>query len=287
VKIRSALTLVACGTLFGLTYVLVRFTVPVVGPIPVTWIRTLIGGGVLLAVGAAAGRAPRARDWRGYAVLGALSSAVPFSLISVSMLSLDAGSAAVLNASSPMFALAIDAVVRRRRPTPTQLVGIVVSSIGVVAVIGGRSVHPVRADAVGILAGLGGAAVFAYAAFYAAGRFPDAPPLSVAAGQQLGACLLLTPVLAIVPGPARVDVRVALSVLALGLLGSAAAYLLFYSLIALEGPARAANVNLLVPVTGVLWGRVILGEAVPPVSVVGMVVTVGGLALILRRPVPA
>jgi drug/metabolite transporter (DMT)-like permease len=67
----------------------------------------------------------------------------------------------------------------------------------------------------------------------------------------------------------------------LGLLCSALAYLLFYRLIATVGPALTANVNLLVPMFGVLWGRLLLAEPIPLVSVAGMVLTVAGLALVL------
>jgi drug/metabolite transporter (DMT)-like permease len=70
----------------------------------------------------------------------------------------------------------------------------------------------------------------------------------------------------------------------LGLLCSALAYLLFYRLIATVGPALTANVNLLVPMFGVLWGWLLLAEPIPWVSAAGMVLTVAGLALVLRPP---
>jgi drug/metabolite transporter (DMT)-like permease len=285
-RTRSLAALACCGSLFGLSYVLVRLVAPVLGPVGVTVGRTLIGGTALFLLARARRQSLRGPGWLAYLLLGALSAAIPFSLISVATLRLGAGTSAVLNASAPMFALLIDSVRRRRRPRPAQLVGLALASAGVLTVMSARGPRPATSDLAGIAAGLTGAAVFAYAGFFAADRFGKVPPLAVAAGQQLAGCALLLAVLPVVPPTARI--RAAdLGVLAvLGLLGSALAYLLFYWLIGREGPAWAANVNLLVPVFGVGWGWVLLAEPIPPVSLAGILITVAGLALVLR-PQPA
>ena len=87
---------------------------------------------------------------------------------------------------------------------------------------------------VGVVAGLAGAAVFAYGGFVAAARFPDAAPLSVAAGQQLAACVVLLPVATLVPPSGRVATAVLGDLALLGVLGSGLACLLFYWLIGRE-----------------------------------------------------
>lgn len=273
------LLLTACGALFGLSYVLVRDIVGALGPIGVTVGRTLIGGLVLLLVAICRRTPVRVRPR--YLVLGLLSAAVPFSLISLSMLSLNAGTAAVLNASSPMVALLIDSVGRRSWPRLAQLSGLVLASAGVVIVM---AVRGLGGSLLGIVAGLAGAAVFAYAGFYAARHFATTPPLAVAAGQQLAACVLLTPLTVVFAPPGPVSAGTVFRLMLLGVLCSALAYLLFYRLIATVGPALTANVNLLVPMFGVLWGRLLLAEPIPLVSVAGMVLTVAGLALVLHQP---
>lgn len=270
------LLLTTCGALFGLSYVLVRDIVGALGPIAVTVGRTLIGGFVLLLVlrfRFCFLARPR------YLVLGLLSAAVPFSLISLSMLSLNAGTAAVLNASSPMFALLIDSVGRRAWPRLAQLLGLALASAGVVVVM---AVRGFGGSFLGVVAGLAGAAVFAYAGFYAARHFASSPPLAVAAGQQLAACVLLFPLTFVFPPQGPLVVGVVVRLVLLGVLCSALAYLLFYRLIATVGPALTANVNLLVPMFGVLWGWLLLAEPIPLVSAAGMVLTVAGLALVLR-----
>jgi drug/metabolite transporter (DMT)-like permease len=282
---RSVAALAACGALFGLSYVLVRIAVVALGPVATTAVRTVLGGTSLLLVARHNNQAPRLRHgWR-YLALGLVSAAVPFSLISASMLTLNAGTAAVLNTTSPMFALTIDSVRRRRWPVRGQQLGLVVATGGVVFVMAERGLRLSGPGAVaGVLAGLAGAAVFAYGGFFAADRFPGVPPLSVAAGQQLAAGAILTPAVLAVPPAGPLTPSVLIDVAVLGLLGSGAAYLLFYWLIDREGPLWTANVNLLVPCFGVLWGWVLVGEPVPPLSLLGMVVTVAGLTLILRSP---
>lgn len=279
-KGRSTAALFLCGAMFGLSYVLVRMTVPTLGPVAVTAIRTLIGGVTLLAIARLRGQIGQARAWRRYLALGALSAAIPSSLISLSMLTLDAGTAAVLNASAPMFALAIDAVSRRYWPTWTQAAGLLTAGTGVVIVAGARGV---QLDEIGVLWALCGAAVFAYGGFYAARTFGGAEPLTVAVGQQLAACVLLAPFAIAMPVSPQIGASLVMQMMALGFLGSALAYLLFYWLISVEGPAWTANVNLLVPVFGVLWGWSLLSEPIPLPSIAGMALTVGGLALVLLR----
>jgi len=282
VRFRSVLALVACGALLGLSYVLVRATVPTVGPVAVTVVRTSIGGVLLVTIAAVAGQPVRWRAWRAYAALGALSAAIPFTLTSVSMLTIDAGSAAVLNTAGPMFALGLDSLARRRWPTAVGVVGLAIATAGVVVVMWARGVGFERSGLVGVGFALAGAWVFAYAGFFAARRFRTAAPLAVAAGQQLAAAILLAPVVALVPPPGPVGRTTAVALAVLGVLGGAAAYLLFYWLIQREGPVFTANVSLLIPVAGVLWGAALLGEPLTPVSLAGMVLVVAGLALVLR-----
>jgi drug/metabolite transporter (DMT)-like permease len=280
----SVAALAGCGALFGLSYVLVRIAVVALGPVATTAARTVLGGTCLLLVARHGNQTPRLRHGRRYLALGLVSAAVPVSLISASLLTLNAGTAAVLNATSPMFALAIDSVRRRRRPARRQQVGLVVAMCGVVFVTAERGMRLSGPAAIaGVLAGLAGAGVFAYGGFFAADRFPGVPALSVAAGQQLAAGAILTPAILAVPPAGPLTARVVADVAVLGLLGSGAAYLLFYWLIGREGPVWTANVNLLVPCFGVLWGRVALGERVPPLSLIGMAVTVAGLMLILGQ----
>jgi drug/metabolite transporter (DMT)-like permease len=174
------------------------------------------------------------------------------------------------------------AFVARRPPALRAAVGMVVALSGIVVVVAART-HP---------PGLAGAAVFAYGGFFAARHFAGVPALVVASGQQIGAAVVLVPLSAVlwaggVRGDEPIDGHGVMNLLLLGVLGSGLAYLLFYWLIDREGPVATANVNLLVPLSGVGWSAVFLDEPLTPVTGLGVLVTIAGLALILtpqRRP---
>jgi drug/metabolite transporter (DMT)-like permease len=283
-RLRSTFALITCAMFLGLSFVLIRATTPSVGPFGVTAFRTFIGGLILVAFGARAHQPIRIRDWSAYLVLGALSAAIPFTLMSMAMGIIDSGTAAVLNTAGPMFAVGLDAFVQRRWPSPSTAVGLATATTGVVLVVGTRGVHLAQHDLVGVGLALAGACIFAYAGFFAARRFPTGEPLAVAAGQQIAACVLAAPVAAALwPNNPRIEPTIIVQLLVLGVFGGAVAYLLFYRLIAMHGPVFAANVNLLIPVWGILWGWLLLKERIPATSFAGMALVVGGLGFVLWR----
>jgi drug/metabolite transporter (DMT)-like permease len=284
IRLRSTVALITCAMLLGLSFVLIRATTPSVGPFGVTAIRTFIGGLILVAFGAKARQPIHIRDCYAYLILGALSAAIPFTLMSMAMRIIDSGTAAVLNTAGPMFAVGLDAFAQRRWPSPSTAVGLVTATTGVVLVVGTRGVHLAQHDLVGVGLALAGACIFAYAGFFAARRFPTGEPLAVAAGQQIAACALAAPVAAALwPNNPHIEPTTVVQLLVLGVFGGAVAYLLFYRLIAMHGPVFAANVNLLIPVWGVLWGWLLLREQIPAASFAGMALVVGGLGFVLWR----
>ena len=106
------------------------------------------------------------------------------------------------------------------------------------------------------------------------------PPLAVAAGSQLAATLVLA-----LPGawtwPAQAPSSTAwAAMVGLALLCTGVAYLLYFRLIAHLGPARAISVTYLIPLFGVLWGALFLGEAVTPTMLAGCAVILVGTALV-------
>jgi drug/metabolite transporter (DMT)-like permease len=108
------------------------------------------------------------------------------------------------------------------------------------------------------------------------------PSRGMAAGTQLAAGVLLIPFIALWPPSATPTPLVAASMLALGLVCGAIAYLLYFRLIADIGATRALTVTYLIPVFGVLWGALFLGEAVALPMLAGGVLVILGTVLVLR-----
>ncbi len=109
-----------------------------------------------------------------------------------------------------------------------------------------------------------------------------APPRGIAAGNQLGAALVLAPLLFLVPPNAAPGPHVVASLLGLALLASAVALVLYFRLIADVGATRALTVTYLIPVFGVFWGWLFLHESLAPATFAGAASIVAGTVLVTR-----
>src|SRR3982074_274448 len=146
----------------------IRVAVPALGPVALMEARVLIAGVVLLARVIALRQQPAWRsDWKGYLVLGALSAAVPFTLIAAAELRITASLAAILNATTPLFTLLIGAARGHEILTPRRFRGVLVGVLGVGVVVG---VGPLPLDAslfIGAGASLLAALLYAIGGVYA------------------------------------------------------------------------------------------------------------------------
>jgi drug/metabolite transporter (DMT)-like permease len=213
------------------------------------------------------------------AVVGIVNTAVPFFLITWGEQYVDSGLAAILNASSVLFAaLFALALYRDQRVTGLRLAGVLVGFAGVVLLVGAQPGGGHRAVA-GALAIVGAAVCYGWAALYTGRRLRGTPPLVVATGSTLAATLVSLP-------PALLQLPTSMpgwkewaSVVALGVLGTGIGYLLYYGLIAGAGAARAILVTYLVPPMALVYGALILDEPVTATSLGGLALILGGVAL--------
>ncbi len=227
---------------------------------------------------------PQYRRWgRQYVIVGIVSSAVPFLLWAYAALSVTAGLLSVLNATSPMWGALCSALLLRERLNARRITGL---GIGVAGVRPGDATGE-RPDLhyPSIVAAL--VAVFCYGliATYIKRWASDVPSRGMAVGSQLAAGILLIPFIALWPPPGAPNGERAgavASILALGLVCSALAYLLYFRLIADIGATGALTVTYLIPVFGVLWGVLFLGESVSAAMLAGAALVIVGTLLVLR-----
>ena len=281
------MTLLAVAALWGASFLFIRVAVPDLGAVALIEGRVLLAGLALLAVVAWLRCLPDwRRDWQGYLLLGAVSAAAPFTLIAAAELRLTASLAAILNATTPLFALLLGAARLREPLTSRRLAGVLLGVAGVGVLVG---LGPLRLDLsllVAVAASLLAAVLYAVGGVYAKTRFPGTPAMTLATGQQLAAAaLLLLPTL-LLPPTHTPDAGVGLAVLALALGCTALGFGLFYRLVARLGPTGALSVTFLVPVFGVLWGALFLHEQVTVGTGAGLLVVLASVALItdLRLP---
>ncbi len=274
-------TLLGVGALWGASFLFIRVAVPDLRPVALIEARVLLAGLALLAVVAGLHRVPAWRtDWRSYLLLGGLSAAAPFTLIAAAELHLTASLAAILNATTPLFALLLGALRLREPLAPRRLAGVLLGLLGVAVLVGLGPLHLDAPLLLAVAASLLAALLYAVGGVYAKTRFTGVAPITVATGQQLGAAaLLLLPTLLLPPAKAP-SAPVGAAVLSLALACTALGFVLFYRLLARLGPTRALSVTFLVPVFGLAWGALFLGEPITPATVVGLLIVLTAVALV-------
>ena len=267
------------AAIWGSSYMFMRIAAPAFGPLPLVMLR--LAGAALFFMPwllRAPVRPLLRRNVPALFLLAALNSAVPFSLLAFSMLRLQAGFCAILGATVPMFAVAIDALWWRHALQPARLLGLALGFAGVTILAWDHFDFSVGGTGWSVLATLGASACYACAAHYGKHRFANQPVMLPAAGSMLAAALLLVPG-GLAQWPAKMPPS--LDWFAVGVLAvvcTACAYLLYYKLIARISATALTGVTFVIPVFGVLWGALFLHEAITSRIVLGMAVTLLGPA---------
>jgi drug/metabolite transporter (DMT)-like permease len=284
VPLRSAALLVTLAALWGGSFVFMRVAVPALGPVPLAYVRVSIAAVVLLAIAFAQRRIPPFRTrWRQLAIVGIVNSAIPFSLFCYAEQYISASAGAVLNATSPFFAVIFGAVFLAQPATRMQLVGIVLGMAGVVVLVGLRPGETSDDVLLAVAACLAASICYALAGVYTKRVLADVPSHAIACASQVFAALALMPLLPLTTIPGPLTWLVVFNVLGLAIGSTAIAYLIYFKLIADAGPQRALTVTFLIPLFGVLWGALFLHEPLTASMLAGGALIVGGVWLALRR----
>ncbi len=282
----NAVLLIALAAAWGASFLFIRVAAPVLGPIPLAELRVATGAIALVVAGGTAAL----RTFRGripaFLVLGLLNNVAPFCLIASAELVLPASIAAILNATTPLATAVAGAFLLAQPLTFRRVAGLGVGLAGVVILVGWSPLPGGVPTILAVGASLGGATAYALAALYAARAMKGLPPMHVATGQLLASSALALPAALVTLPRGPVSIEALAAVVALGLLCTAAAYPIYFRLIAEAGALAASSVTFLVPVTGVLWGVLLLSEQFTLATAVGMATVLGGLVLVVRPAAP-
>jgi drug/metabolite transporter (DMT)-like permease len=283
--------LIVLSMIWGSSYFFNRVALDDLSPLVIVFGRVAIGALVLnLVLRTRGGWLPRDRSlWGRFVVMGAMSQVIPFCLIVWSQTSISGGLAAILNATTPLFTLVAAYLLTRREPlSANRLAGVLVGIVGVVVVIGPTSILDLggnREQLVAQLAVLTAALSYALASLYGR-RFKEMNPLVPAAGQVTGSSLLLLPVVLVLDRPWTLQQPAAESVgavLALAVLCTAVAYVLYFRILASAGASNLSLVTFLLPISALLLSTLILHEPIGVRQLAGMGVIFSGLVLVDGR----
>jgi drug/metabolite transporter (DMT)-like permease len=267
--------LLVLAALWGGSFLFIRVGVSDFGVAPLMALRVGIGALFLVIMLALRGKAPdawrtiRSRAWPLF-VVGFLNSAAPFCLFAYAELTLSAGVTSVINATTPLWGAVVAYLWLKDRLSGLRVAGLVIGFAGVLALVwdqvaspgvAGASVSPAT-TALASAAALAAALLYGVAASYTKKHLTGVDSLTVAAGTMLCATLLLLPFAVYWWPSAPVSAESWGAVAALGVACTGIAYMLFYRLIAVVGPARAITVTFVIPIFGILWGAIFLSEHV-------------------------
>jgi drug/metabolite transporter (DMT)-like permease len=288
--VASAVRLFILAALWGGSFLFMRIASPALGAIPTAFARVLLGAlGLMVLVLVL--RVARSFNGRFTAtlVLGAINSAIPFLMFSIAARVLPAGYSAILNATAPLMAVVIGAMLFGERITSLKGAGVLIGFTGVVVLTRAGTVDLGLPVLLGVGACLVATACYALGGFLTKRIADGLDSRLVALGSQCGAVVMLAPFMAWDASQhavvlASVDARVWISLLGLGLLCTSVAYVLYFRLIADVGPMKALTVTFLIPVFAVFWAWLILDEPASLAHVVGGGLIAVALWMVLHVP---
>jgi drug/metabolite transporter (DMT)-like permease len=283
--------LAALSAIWGGSYLLIKYALEDLSAPMIVWSRVAIAAVVLLGLirvsmgaGAVRGVGHELRDRpRSALLLGTLAVALPFTLITLGELEVPSGLTAVLISPASLFvALFAPWIDPSERIDRRQAVGMALGLGGVALVVGVESVQSLG-ELLGALAMVGAAASYGLSSFVVKRRYGHLAAMQTSLVSIAVTAVLTFPLaVATLPG-AMPGLRAVLSVLVLGAVGTALAFVIFYKLINEVGAGRASLVSYLAPGVALFYGALLLDEAITAAALAGLVLILAGVGLASRR----
>jgi len=228
------------------------------------------------------------RVWMAFFGMGVLNNAIPFSLIVWGQAHIGSGLASILNAMTPLFSVIVAHLATGdERLTPAKLFDVLAGIAGVTVMIGWQALGSLGLEVAAQLAVLGGALSYGFASVFGR-RFRDlgVQPMATAAGQVTASALLLAPLMLMIDRPwtlAMPSMAAVGALVALAVLSTALAYILFFRILAGAGAVNISLVTFLIPPTAIALGIGFLDERLEFNHLIGLGLIGVGLAAIDGR----
>ncbi len=285
---KSWLMLMILSVIWAGSFLLTEIALEELPPLSIMTARVTIGAVGLYAMMRFAGVSfPRGHAVKpltmfgAFMVLGFLNNVIPFSVLVWGQTHLSASLASIMNATMPLFTVILaHYFTMDEKITSNKLVGVLIGISGVAVIVGEHGIDFSSGSNFAKIAILGAPLSYAVAALIAR-RFAawNLSPLFVAFGQSAAAALVALPLATFVENPWGISVSGTgwVTLIALGLLCSSVAYLIYFRLIAVAGATNTSLITLTIPPFAVLSGVLLLGESLSVVQLVGMTLILVGL----------
>ncbi|AJC80274.1 DMT superfamily inner membrane transporter protein [Rhizobium etli bv. phaseoli str. IE4803] len=280
--------LVLLGLIWGGSFFFARIAVQHVPPLTLVFLRLLLAALALHVY--IAGRLDiypilKAR-WREFLILGIINNVLPHALIFFGQTRIGAGLAAILNATTPIWTVLIaNYLTSDEKLSSAKIAGCLVGLAGTIVLIGPSISTGSEAPLWALLLPVLAAVSYGFAATYGK-RFKGVPSPVTAAGQLTASSLIALPLSLLADRPwelAAPPLDALLAILALALLSTAFAYILYFRIMAMAGATNASLVTLLVPPSAIVLGVLFLGERLSLAELAGMALIGFGLVILDGR----
>lgn len=279
--------LVLLSVVWGGSFLFTGIAVKELSPLVIVMARVVIAAAVLLPLHLLLiGALPKDRaTWVAIAGLSILNNIIPFMLIVTGQTMISSGLASVINATSPLFGVALLAVSGMEPLMARKVAGIVIGIIGV-AILKGANLFGSTSESIGILLCLGAAASYGAGSLWAKMKLTRTAPLSMATGQMLVSSAIMLVLASAFSHPAELlhaSLGSWIAILGLALIATSFAYIIFFRVVARAGPANVLLVTMMIPVSAIAMGVAVLGETIEPMEIVGALVIILALLIIDGR----
>jgi drug/metabolite transporter (DMT)-like permease len=280
--------MILLGALWGSSFLFNKIALRELPHFSLVCVRLMLATAFLFLMARAFGHSMRQswNTWRGLAIMGLLNNFLTFNFTTYGQTYINAGLAAILAASAPLFVVLLAHVFTHdEKMTRRKVAGVLAGMAGVAVIMGPDVLRGIGANITAQLAMLVSATAMASAGIFGR-RLKAVPPVVSAAGQAACSMLLMIPIALIFDRPWELAMPGAAtwgSIAGLAIIGSGISYVLYFRLLATVGATNVILVNLLTPVSAILLGVLFLGEQVEPRHLAGMLMIAAGLAAIDGR----
>ena len=273
--------LVFLSAVWGASFPLIRIAAPAFGPLPMAFLRCLLAALVLgLLMRLARKKWPGRPHWGALVTLSLMTLVAPFVLFNWAGLVLPAGYSAVLNATAPLFGVVAGAIFGEERLTARRLAGCAVGLAGVALLVRLGPVTPDWPVLLGVLACICASAAYGFGAIFMKRATMAHEPLPASAAVHVAGALVLLLPAAATSASVQLRADAAIALLVLGTVTSGFMYWISMRLMR-EIPASAATSSaFMIPMFGVSWGALFLGEPVTAGMVPGVALVLLACALV-------
>lgn len=275
--------LITLSAIWGSSFIFMRILAPVFGAAGTASLRLLIASLFLIILFKLTNyKINWKRDSKLLFLFGIINSAIPFYLYSYAALHIPASLSVIINAMSPMFGALFAALLLNDRLTSYKIAGLLMGTVGV-GLMSGSKALPEKPEAIlALIACLLAATCYGLGSTFVKKYGSHLESRSLAAGSQLFAGISLIPFFIFHKFEASISFNIILMLLVFGILCSAIAYLIYYRIIKNLGPTKALTVTFLMPVFGVVWGKVFLGEPIYATTLISGLIILMGTFLVMK-----